>query len=182
MNGAKDIPGWEGLYAITRAGRVWSHPRVRVRGGFDIPYKGRWRKPTITRYGYATTTFHKTGGGSNPKPYKFFVHRLVAITYLEPVNGKQFVNHKDGDKLNNHVSNLEWCTHQENARHALGMGLRTPPTGERHGMSRFTEDNIRAIRKLYSQGVKSPALAHKFKSSNGHILKIVNRELWKHVM
>ena len=53
------------------------------------------------------------------------IHRLVALTFLPNPDNKRTVNHKDGNKLNNHVSNLEWATYQENNKHAISTGLRT---------------------------------------------------------
>jgi hypothetical protein len=58
-----------------------------------------------------------------------FVHRLVAIAYLENPKNKETVNHIDGNKENNHVSNLEWCTRSENSQHAYDIGLHKPYTG-----------------------------------------------------
>lgn len=54
------------------------------------------------------------------------LHRLVAIAFIPVIEGKDFVNHKDGNKLNNHYSNLEWNTRLENNRHAIRMGLSNP--------------------------------------------------------
>jgi hypothetical protein len=53
------------------------------------------------------------------KNLKVKVHRIVANTFLEPIDGKEMVNHKDGDKTNNHVSNLEWCNNSDNQLHAF---------------------------------------------------------------
>lgn len=51
---------------------------------------------------------------------RFFVHRLVAMHFITEIEGKDFVNHKDKDRKNNDVTNLEWCTHQENCDHRDG--------------------------------------------------------------
>lgn len=177
----KDIVGWEGIYAITKDGKVWAYPRTRLRNNTKLKYSGYWRAKTITKYGYVVTTLYHTNGGGKPKGKKLFVHRLVAQAFLPRVEGKNFVNHIDGDKQNNNVSNLEWCTYKENTRHAFDTGLRIAPKGEQHGMSRFRKEDILSIRELYSKGVKSPTLAHKYKSSKTHILRIVKRQIWKHV-
>lgn len=78
------------------------------------------------------------------------VHRLVATAYIDNPDNKPFVNHIDGIKTNNHVSNLEWVTPRENmlhAAHVLGVGL-----GENSGNAIYTEDMIHAVCKLLEQG------------------------------
>lgn len=57
------------------------------------------------------------------KKRQFFIHRLVALAFIEKVEGKPHVNHLDGNKKNNHYSNLEWCTPQENNEHGVRIGL-----------------------------------------------------------
>ena len=62
--------------------------------------------------------------GKKEKAYT--VHRLVAETFLKKIDGLDFVNHLDGDKKNNHVDNLEWCTKSQNAKHAYKNALMVP--------------------------------------------------------
>ena len=70
-----------------------------------------------------------------------FVHRLVAIAYLENLENKETVNHIDGNKENNHVNNLEWCTRSENLQHAYNSGLHKPYTGIKdHGNNKFADE------------------------------------------
>jgi hypothetical protein len=89
--------------------------------------RGIWKRLKESKHnrGYSTVG---VGGHSNSK----LVHRLVAETFLDPPkDGQTQVNHLDGDKSNNNVENLEWCTHSENVRHAFRTGLMKPSPGER---------------------------------------------------
>lgn len=70
-------------------------------------------KTQVNKDGYAYVSLRRDDRKRNTQK----IHRLVAAAYLETVDGKEHVNHKDGDKLNNHVSNLEWCTMKENIQH-----------------------------------------------------------------
>ena len=58
------------------------------------------------------------------------IHRAVALTFIPQIEGKPFINHKDGNKLNNNVSNLEWCTAKENVAHAIATGLAKPQVAQ----------------------------------------------------
>jgi hypothetical protein len=102
----KAIPGYEGCYEVSDCGDVKS---IRKNGGL--------LKPWIDCWGYPNVCLHKDG-----KPNKKKVHRIVAETFLYPFSGEQ-VNHKDGNKMNNSVDNLEWCNGSENMNHAYRNGL-----------------------------------------------------------
>lgn len=95
-----DIEGYEGLYAITEDGKVWGYRHQ----GFMAQRKNRG--------GYLYTGLRKNG-----KKVSYEVHRLVAKTYIPNPENLPQVNHKDEDKTNNHVSNLEWVTCKENANY-----------------------------------------------------------------
>lgn len=92
----KDIKGYEGLYAITSCGKVWSYRRQN------------FKKASINNNGYYHITLCKDGVKKD-----FLIHRLVAETYISNPEGKATVNHKDENKLNNSVNNLEWMTQAE---------------------------------------------------------------------
>jgi hypothetical protein len=101
---------------------------------------GRILKPRLTRKGYLRVDL-------GPKSY--LVHRLVASLYLSNSDNLPVVNHIDGIKANNHVSNLEWVTHQENIVHAFKLGLRYAPINGhkiiRHMLPKYSNEEISAI-------------------------------------
>ena len=106
-----------------------------------------------------------------------FIHHLVAEKYIPNPENKPQVNHKDGNKLNNCVDNLEWVTNQENRNHAVDNDLQV--TGERCSWAKLTEENIKEIRA--NPGYENEYWARKFKVSRGTINDVVNYRTWKHV-
>lgn len=114
----KDIKGFEGKYQISNFGRVKSLER-------HIPpiapkqktkrCRTRILKTCVGAHGY----FHVSLSGR-----KYCIHRLLAETFIENPNNLKCVNHKDGNKLNNSLSNLEWCSYSYNNIHAVELGLR----------------------------------------------------------
>lgn len=123
------IKGYEKLYAVTQDGRVFSYPRNWISsGGAKRSHNGIWLKLHQDNRGYLHVRLRKDNRHKN-----FLVSRLVAQAFIpNPLNLPQ-VNHIDGNKLNNHVLNLEWCTNGENQKHAYSLGLRKRLTGELNG-------------------------------------------------
>lgn len=80
---------------------------------------GKVLKPSLQKNGYLTYTFCQ-----NRIRKTFRIHRLVALYFIDNPNNLPYVNHKDGDKTNNKVDNLEWCTAKENDDHARRTGLK----------------------------------------------------------
>lgn len=99
------IKGYEKKYEVSNCGRI------RITGTPVI------RANAITEYGYVAFTLCYKGTVKR-RP----VHRIVAETFIPNPDNKPEVNHKDGNKQNNNVENLEWCTHLENIRHSIEMG------------------------------------------------------------
>lgn len=135
-----DVFGYEDVYEVDEAGVIWTKARAVKWGNGGLVNKPR--KPLSVRdyKGYLRTTFFKDGKQETVK-----CHRVVAMAFMPIENpGEMEVNHKDGDKSNNHISNLEWCTRQENANHAKINGLYL--TGANHKGIKLSDDDIRNIR------------------------------------
>jgi hypothetical protein len=107
----KDIVGFEGLYQVSNLGNVKRLVSERV---FEERLIGR----SIDRYGYVKRVLSKDG-----KNNCFTEHRLVALAFIDNPFSKPQVNHKNGIKTDNRVENLEWCTNQENMKHARQSGF-----------------------------------------------------------
>lgn len=113
MEELKDIPNYEGLYAITRDGRIWSYS------------SNQFKDLQIGNTGYYYTVLWK-----NSQPKWTTVHRLVAETYIPNPDNLPIINHKDQNKSNNSVENLEWCTIQYNNAYTNNKKVICLDTGE----------------------------------------------------
>ena len=115
----KQIEGFEGFYEVSNLGRIKSLARPRTTKGGGITYMPeRILKQTVDKFGYCKVCLFKGGVRHYCKP-----HRLVAKAFIPNLDNKPEINHKDGNKENNSVSNLEWATPTENKRHAYATGL-----------------------------------------------------------
>lgn len=114
----RDILGYEGYYQVDSFGNVYSLPRVVMRKGVPFSVKGRKLKNYKAANGYYVVNLIK---GS--KPTTRYVHDLVSAAFIGVKPIRYTVNHIDGNKLNNHVSNLQYCTYAENNKHAYDTGL-----------------------------------------------------------
>lgn len=122
----KDVNGFEGVYQISNKGNLKSSDRyVDGKSGSRRFQKGKYQKPEITRKGYHRYTLSISRNQSVRK----LAHVLVAEHFISENNHKAQVNHKDGNKDNNSIENLEWCSNLENMRHAIENGLVKPVYG-----------------------------------------------------
>ena len=106
------------------------------------------------------------------------VHRIIAMTFIEPIEGKEFVNHKDGNKSNNCVENLEWVTNQENRNHALINGLHL--CGDKCSYSKLSSKQVLEILELIRDNEYTiKEIAEKFNVSRATITDIKLNRTWK---
>lgn len=114
----KDIPGYEGRYMVSSHGRVRSVGRdIPVLGGRVVRRFPDALMAQMTDFNEYKAVFLRRPGEHK----RALVHRLVAIAFIPNPEAKPIVNHKDRNRTNNHVSNLEWSSESENARHWMAM-------------------------------------------------------------
>ena len=143
----KDVQNYEGLYAVTSCGKVYSY-RTK-----------KFLKPRKRRDGYLHVCLYKGG-----EREFYYIHRLVAEAYLPNPNNLPCVNHKDENKENNALQNLEWCTHEYN----INYGSRNEKVGKALGKPVYCEE----LNKTFD-GVH--AAARELGLDNSNIIKCCKR-------
>ncbi len=111
----------------------------------------------------------------------FFVHRLIALTFIPNPNKYPQINHIDCNKQNNNVINLEWCTNEMNVKHAIESGITWGLKGEENPRAKLTEDDVFKIRDLFALGKTRRQLAEQFNTKPSNIKDIVLRRSWRHI-
>lgn len=136
-------------------------------------------KYTLNDKGYPCVSLHYKG-----KCVFRRVHRIVAEVFIQNPLNKPCVNHKDRNRANFHISNLEWVTYSENVKHSVENGGRDNWTRNNSGLNnpnvKYNWKMICAIRDLYNtENYSQNELANMFNLSQGRISKIVNNKIWK---
>lgn len=173
----KPIPGMESIYEASSLGKIRSLSRqIRSSYGASRMIKGRVLVPILSGHRYQRVTIAIQGVHRGHR-----VHRLVAEAFIPNPEALPEVNHKNGDKLDNRATNLEWCTRSSNNNHAIKMGLKPPVLGSQHGQSKLGERDVIAIRSAIEAGEIGYVLAEKYGVSRSTISNIKLRHTWTHI-
>lgn len=164
----KPVVGYQGFYEVSEFGEV----RRVGRGHGSVA--GRILKITTMPRGYKTVNLWKSNKGKT-----CLVHRLVASAFIGLAKEKH-VNHIDGNKSNNHFTNLEYVTPKENTAHAIRTGLMNS-RGVNNSQAKIDEETVRAIRKKHMEGMGYKRLSKHFGLTWGLVRSVVTRKTWKHV-
>jgi len=169
----KSIKKFNNEYEISNFGRIRSKQKIIMRtNGFPYTRKEKVLKPAISSDGYMRGSVSLM---NNLIPYK--IHRLVAEEFVFKHSDNLEVNHIDGNKLNNHSDNLEWCTHAENCQHAVDNGLWEIRVGDKNGMAKLTKEQVlyaRELKKTKGRFWGRNELAKEWGISAKHLQKVVN--------
>lgn len=174
----KDIEGYNGLFQVSDLGRVRSINRKIIRkDGIVYFKKNRVLIPFKTNSGYLRVTLLFT----DKVPKYHSIHRLVALTFIPNLENKKTVNHKNGIKTDNRLSNLEWNTHSENVLHSIKIGLATynHQTGSNNRYAILTDEQVINIRNLSKQGLRQKDIRKIYNKVNqSTINRVVNYKTW----
>ena len=139
----KPVVGFEGRYEVSSFGRMKALAReIKYKDGRVGHKKEQMIKGSLINPGYLIVSLDtKT---------KKLIHRVVAEAFLEETEYKKTVNHKDGNKLNNNVENLEWATYKENNDHARQTKLNNQH-GQNNNLHKYSDQFIDSIRNVYQK-------------------------------
>lgn len=174
----KDIPGYEDLYQVSNIGNIRSLDRFvdnSLHGKIKIKGKLMSKKLGTPRY-YCV---HLTKNG---KRKSYLVHRLVGLAFIHNLYNYSDINHKNLNRLDNRVENLEWMTRSQNCFHAIAAGHRPNIFGEKSPNAKLKESDVLRIRSIYSsKKTTHKQIANEFNVSKSLVEVIVNRKAWKHL-
>lgn len=179
----KPVVGYEENYEVSNLGRIKSLIKVRwlekrgIHESDDI-----YMAQNVSRLNRSYISLNKKGVQKN-----YSVHRVVAFAFLENPNDYPCINHIDGNPQNNNLSNLEWCDHSYNMRHAYEIGIRfgTTSKGSSNNKAKLNADKVRCIRKWRRSNPSFftvSRLAECYGVSPKTIKLVENRTYWKHVL
>ncbi len=163
----RPVVGFEGYSLVSDRGQVKRTVAYRP------SLHGRMLKAPPVCNGYPAVSLSVAGQKMQLKP----VHILVARAFLGPAPGGMEVNHKDGNKLNAGLSNLEYVTHRENVDHAVRIGL--VPRGTKCHTAVLVPSQVKRIRKACAAGRQQKLLAREYGVSTSVVCSIVNGGSWK---
>lgn len=163
----KNIKGFEGLYQVSNYGEIKSLAKKK---GWATKGETILKQKT-TQLGYKTIVLSR-----NTKPFYLSVHRIVASAFIKNPLSKKQVNHKDGSKINNLYTNLEWATSSENLKHAFRIGIKNMK-GDRHNNRKLDSKKVELIRNSELMGAD---LARLFNVCPATICLIKKRKIWNY--
>lgn len=173
----KDVPP---VYQVSNKGRVRRIEHMtETRNQFGV--HKITRKEKLMSFCKNTNGYYMFRPQMDNKKGVHLVHRLVATAFIPNPEGKPCVNHRDSDRANNCVENLEWCTQQENSAHAASQGRMNSLKGEASNLSKLTEEEVSAIYKMCKGGKSQIQVSKLLGIPRPTIASIMQKVSWKHL-
>jgi hypothetical protein len=168
-----DIPRFEGQYQVSNLGRVKSLQRMRKTKSNGVAvHKERILKQSTNCNGYKFLTLSRNGVRNF-----YLIHKLVLISFVSPAEAGMQCRHLDGNPKNNNLKNLKWGTSQENLLDKIKHG--NIPKGEKHALSKLSENDVLCIRRIYRKQNKSQSqIAKMFGVTQANISSIILQKTW----
>lgn len=163
----KDIKNFEGHYQVSNLGRVKS-----------IKFSNYRIMKTKLCHGYPQVGLRLLN-----KPRKFmYIHRLLGIHFLDNPNNYEEINHKDGNRSNNNLTNLEWCSSSQNIKHSFDKLGKQPRWGEKCNFAKLTKNEVLKIKDLLNNTeLTQKEIGKRFGVGQQQISRIKNKVRWSHL-
>lgn len=171
LKGYEDCLG----YAIDRDANVWTCKASNFK---PYCFTGKWRKLVLKTHGWGYPFFIMSNFG---KDVTAKVHRLMGFSFIPNPNNYPVINHKNGIKSDNSLSNLEWCTQKQNAIHSIQNNHRNTAKGERLPNSKLKDADIPIIISLKKEGKSNVEIGRMFNIDPSNISRVYHGKRWKHV-
>jgi hypothetical protein len=171
----EELPGFEQYkgYAVDMDGNIWSCKGYRDR------YLNIWK---LRKLSISTTGYYKVDLTLLSKSkLTIKLHRLIAIAFIPNPNNYPQINHIDANKVNNEISNLEWCTCKQNIYHSIEMNLRDTAKGERVKGAKLKDHQVIEVFSMKANGLLNKEIAELFYVKEWVIRDIIARDTYSHV-
>ena len=162
---------YKGRYLVTEDGQIFS---MGIKGGLNV----HLQKTRPNNHGYLRASINRKDE---------YVHRVVAKCFIPNPNGYKEINHLDGIKTNNDVSNLEWCSRSKNNRHAFQTGLRKYDELKKiarlpkSSLRRLADNQIKCIRSMLAEGLSDTEIASRVNCCRATIWQIRTNKIYKEI-
>ena len=147
-----------------------------IKGEYMTNRPDKIMKSHISSGGYLRISLQTKSGSS-----MFFIHRLIAEVFIPNPDNKPMVNHKNGNKLDFRIDNLEWVTASENEKHAYDNNLKFGQRGSKNPMAKLSEYDVREIKKRLKNGDKPLNISKDYNTNKMNIYKIKSGIRWNHI-
>ncbi len=163
----KDIPEYKNIYQVSNLGQVRS-------------FCGSYLSPIIMKQELNSIGYYRVSLYKDKKYKRYLVHRLVVAAFIGGISKDKVVNHKDANKTNNEINNLEIVTQSDNVKHSYKLGLQDKK-GVKHHFAKLTDVKVKEI-KINNKKLSSKELGIMYGVSRQTIADVIFGRTWTHIV